>query len=193
VSVRRAELSRAGLLLAGLGIALAMRLALAGRSGVQSPRAGLLFAAGLIMLVGAAGWRPGRFRVETVAIGALGAAGLVALPTWLRWETVWPVSSWPVGALPAWAAVVIAIAAAEELLLRGVLFSVFESAWGTLAAVVITAIAFALLHVPLYGWGALSVDVAVGIWLGGLRVIANSVTAPLVAHVLADLAAWWLV
>jgi membrane protease YdiL (CAAX protease family) len=81
---------------------------------------------------------------------------------------------------------------AEEVLLRGVLFAEIGEALGTAAAVVLTAIAFALLHVPLYGPGVLPLDLAVGLWLGTLRVVSGSVTAPAAAHTLADIAAWWL-
>jgi hypothetical protein len=35
-------------------------------------------------------------------------------------------------------------------------------------------------------------DIAVGVWLGTLRAISGTVTAPALAHSLADLAGWWL-
>ena len=54
------------------------------------------------------------------------------------------------------------------------------------------AMAFALLHVPVYGWHVLPLDLAVGCGLGALRLLTGGVTAPAVAHVGADLAGWWL-
>jgi membrane protease YdiL (CAAX protease family) len=60
------------------------------------------------------------------------------------------------------------------------------------AAVVVAAIAFALLHAPLYGWHAVPLDLAVGVVLGATRALAGTWTAPAIAHVGADLAGWWL-
>jgi hypothetical protein len=48
------------------------------------------------------------------------------------------------------------------------------------------------MHVPLYGWGVVPVDLAAGVWLAGLRLAGGGVGAPVVAHLLADLAGWWL-
>jgi membrane protease YdiL (CAAX protease family) len=61
------------------------------------------------------------------------------------------------------------------------------------AAVVIGAIAFAALHVPLYGWHVVPLDLAVGLVLGALRVWTGTWTAPALAHAGADLIGWWLV
>ena len=55
-----------------------------------------------------------------------------------------------------------------------------------------TSVVFALLHVPLYGWHVVPLDLGVGLWLAGLRLISGGVAAPAVAHVVADLATWWL-
>jgi membrane protease YdiL (CAAX protease family) len=92
-----------------------------------------------------------------------------------------------------WAPVVSTVALAEEILLRGLMFDVLQRSAGPIAAALVAAIAFALLHVPLYGPQALPVDLAVGLWLGALRLLAGSVAAPATAHVLADLAGWWLI
>jgi len=56
----------------------------------------------------------------------------------------------------------------------------------------VTSVAFALMHVPLYGWHVVPLDLGVGIWLGGLRLLGRGVAAPALAHVLADLVTWWL-
>jgi hypothetical protein len=48
-------------------------------------------------------------------------------------------------------------------------------------------------HVPLYGWRALPLDLGAGLWLGGLRVLSGGVAAPAVAHALADRGAWLVV
>ena len=60
------------------------------------------------------------------------------------------------------------------------------------AAVIVGAIAFAALHVPLYGWHVVPLDFAVGLVLGATRLVAGTWTAPAIAHVGADFAGWWL-
>ena len=95
-------------------------------------------------------------------------------------------------ALLPWALVTVLVATAEEWILRGVLFDLLDRHAGTLAAVAVTSAIFALMHVPLYGWHVVPLDLGVGLWLGGLRLLTGSVAAPAVAHVLADLATWWL-
>ena len=52
--------------------------------------------------------------------------------------------------------------------------------------------AFALMHVPVYGWGVVPVDLAAGVLLAGLRYLTGGTAAPTMAHLLADLATWWL-
>ena len=91
-----------------------------------------------------------------------------------------------------WAFATAIVATTEEAFLRGALFDAVSRWRGPDLAVVVTAVAFAALHVPLYGWHVLPLDVAVGIGLGGLRLAAGTWTAPAVAHVGADLAGWWL-
>ena len=84
------------------------------------------------------------------------------------------------------------VASAEEAVLRGVLFDRLTRAGGIPLAIGVTTLAFALLHVPLYGWHVVPLDLAVGLGLGGLRVATRSVAAPAAAHALADLATRWL-
>jgi len=92
-----------------------------------------------------------------------------------------------------WAWATALVATAEEAFLRGALFGALQRWRGTDVAVVGAAVAFAALHVPLYGWHAVPLDLAVGLALGALRVVSGSWTAPAVAHVGADLVGWWLV
>jgi membrane protease YdiL (CAAX protease family) len=60
------------------------------------------------------------------------------------------------------------------------------------AAVLVTSVAFAIMHVPFYGPHVLLLDFGVGLALGGLRLLTRGVRAPAVAHVVADAATWWL-
>ena len=84
------------------------------------------------------------------------------------------------------------IAGAEELMIRGALFGAVVDSTGNIAALGITTVVFALVHVPFYGWHVMPLDLAVGLWLGGLRLWTNNATAPAIAHALADLSVWWL-
>jgi membrane protease YdiL (CAAX protease family) len=180
-------------LLAGLCGSVIVRVAVAGPAGVKSVGAGLVFAALLFGLAVVAGDRgalaPGPLRRQ-LTVGLAGAALLCAVPLAVHLRT--PAGALPLGDFPRWAGVVTAVAVVEEVLLRGVVWSAAERWRGPMAALLVTSAAFGLLHVPLYGWGVLPLDLAVGLLLGGLRMTAAGWGAPAVAHTLADLAGWWL-
>lgn len=91
-----------------------------------------------------------------------------------------------------WAAITILVASGEEALLRGLLFDAIRRAGGIAPAVLVTTTAFALMHVPLYGWHVVPLDLAVGFGFAGLRLLTRSIVAPAAAHAVADLATWWL-
>ena len=95
------------------------------------------------------------------------------------------------GFLP-WLAVVVVVASAEELFLRGALHDAATRWAGPWAAVTLGAVCFALLHVPLYGWHVLPLDTTVGLVLGSLRLSSGTPAAPAVTHILADVAGWFL-
>ena len=91
-----------------------------------------------------------------------------------------------------WALITILVASTEEALLRGRLFDAIRRLGGLPAAILLTTIAFALMHVPLYGWHVVPLDLAVGLGFAGLRLATRGVAAPAAAHAVADLATWWL-
>jgi membrane protease YdiL (CAAX protease family) len=186
MSVDARRRANAGELLVVLGVALALRLVVGGTVGAA------LFALVLLATSVSDGWRPGRLAVTGLAWGVVGAIGLVAGPAVLHVTGPHPLFHPSASSFPLWAVVVTAVAVGEEALLRGVLFNAVERVHGVPAALVVTTIAFAILHVPLYGIEALPLDLAVGLWLGGLRIVSGGVTAPATAHVIADLAGWWL-
>ena len=97
----------------------------------------------------------------------------------------------PVELMP-WALITVLVATAEEAILRGALFGRVQRAGGTAAALALTTIVFGVIHFPLYGWHVVPLDLAVGLGLGGLRVVTRGIAAPAIAHALADLATWWL-
>ena len=181
--------ARSVLLLGGLAAAMTVRVA----AGLGTTGAGALFAVLLLGTAAAAGWRPALPRPGDVAAGVAGAAVLCAAPVLLRLGgRTLVLGPAPIGLLPTWAAATVLIAVAEEALLRGVLMDAVTSWAGELAAVAVAAAAFAFLHVPLYGWQAVPLDLAVGVWLGGLRLATGGIAAPATAHAVADLVAWWL-
>jgi membrane protease YdiL (CAAX protease family) len=174
-------------LLAMFAGAVAVRVAVAGQAGAASIRAGLVFAA--ILTVAAVVSRVGvAVTLRAVALGLAGVA-LLVLPVLLTHDIG---AARPGGGYATWAIATTAVATAEEAFLRGALYDAVRRARGVDAAVVVGALAFAALHVPLYGWKALPLDFAVGLVLGALRVITGTWTAPAIAHVGADLVGWWL-
>jgi membrane protease YdiL (CAAX protease family) len=182
---------RTALLLAGFALAIGVRVVVGGAGVRDSVPGGLVFAVLLGALAAAAGGLHIAHVARGVAVGAGGAA-LLCLPLVVR-HAIWsPALHRPGGAFLGWAWVVGAVAVAEEALLRGALFDAVEDLAGSTAAIAVGAVAFAALHVPLYGWNAVPLDLAVGVLFGCLRLATGNWLAPAVAHVGADLAGWWL-
>lgn len=91
-----------------------------------------------------------------------------------------------------WAIATIIVASGEEAILRGVVFDRLLRGAGIWPAILITSLAFAVMHVPFYGWRVVPLDLGVGIWFAGLRLWSGGIAAPSISHALADLATWWL-
>jgi membrane protease YdiL (CAAX protease family) len=189
VAFSRRDLRRPALLLSGLAGAVAVRAAVNGPGSGSALAAGALFGALLLGIVVASS---ARFTVPStgaIAVGVVGGLALVVVPLLIH-----PLR--PVGLRPepfaAWLAVTLLVATAEEALLRGAMFDALREAGGLALAVPVSTVAFALMHVPLYGWAVVPLDVGAGLLLCGLRVAGRSVAAPVVAHAVADLATWWL-
>ncbi len=176
-------------LLTAFSVSVGLRSAVGGAGVAQSSVAGLVFAGCLLLMSGAAGTRvtvSGRALLAGLAGGALVSAP-VALSQALSFRPLHDAAG-----LWTWALVVTVVATAEELFLRGALYDAAQAWAGSVAAELLGAAAFALLHVPLYGWHVLPLDLAVGIVLGGLRAYTGTVTAPAITHVVADVAGWFL-
>ena len=73
----------------------------------------------------------------------------------------------------------------EELFFRGLFYPVVARRWGAAWGVFLTALPFALMHMPQYGyaWGALLVVLIVGIVCGIVRAVTKSVGASFLVHV----------
>ena len=73
----------------------------------------------------------------------------------------------------------------EELFFRGFFYPVLARRWGVVWAIILTALPFALMHMPQYGyaWGALAVIFVVGVVCGTVRAVTKSVGASFLVHV----------
>ena len=171
----------------GIGFAVLLRTLVGGNLVASSKPAAFFFALCLGGLAVAAGWRPTFPQLRGVGIGIGGAGVLVAFSLMRLGSVVWANQvgrpEWLV-----WSLLVALIATSEEVALRGVLFDSMRKRHGDSAAVLVSAAVFALMHVPLYGFAALWLDLAVGLFLGALRLIAG-LSAAVTAHLVADLAA----
>jgi len=153
---------------------------------------GALFGIAFVALAFAGGLRLSVPAPSTLLIGLAGAAVLVVLAIGASQLAGQPLRAVPKTEFAAWVLITIVVASAEELVLRGALFNALRDASGLSVAIALTSVAFALLHVPLYGWHVVPLDLGVGVFLAGLRLASGSVAAPAIAHVAADLATWWL-
>ena len=99
----------------------------------------------------------------------------------------------PASAFLPGAAIAAVVATLEETSIRGVLYRRWEGEAGTVAAIIVGAAVFALIHLPRYGLGAMPLDAAVGLALGGLRALTGRVLPCIVAHTVADWGAWFWV
>lgn len=184
-------MARAPFLVLTVVIATAVRFSAGAPVPAASPFAALLFSAVLMTAVGVCRTELARASWHGVAVGVVGGAALVAvslvgLPAITLGPRAAPATLW------WWVPLVSLVALSEEVVLRGVLFSGLRSEHGDMVAVVVTASLFAAIHLPLYGAGALPIDLCAGIFLGSLRVVSGGVTAPALAHVIADLATGWV-
>ena len=186
----------------GLAAIVGARL-LAVREGLDPLMVGAAFGGGLGVLALASRARrmPSRRSLSVASIAEpllLGASvGLVLVAVAVVGQAIGGVTAIPGLGRPAapfapWALITLLVAAAEEGVLRGALFDRLERVGGLAAAVVLTTLAFALMHVPLYGWHVVPLDLAVGLVLAGLRIWTRGLAAPVAAHAVADLATWWL-
>ena len=186
-SPQRSSVMLSGLLLLGFAIAVAVRVLVGGPGPARSPAAGLLFAACLVAMTVAVGTRV-PLTAAAVRWAALGVLVLCAPVVALRLGDPWPTTD----GFASWAAAVAVVAAAEELFLRGALYDAVCGARNERTAIVVGAVAFAALHVPLYGWHVVPLDLLVGLVLGELRRSSGTPAAPVGTHVGADLIGWFL-
>ncbi len=184
------RLGRPALVTAGLALAVWLRWTATVSGTADALVVGFVFGLGLLGVAVMGGWRPRVPNARSVATGVVGGAVLVVLA--LATRTGPFISLAPAAPFVPWALVTILVACMEEAVLRGVLFTELDRDLGVASAVVITSLLFAVIHVPLYGWHVVPLDLGVGLWLAGLRLASGGVAAPAIAHTVADLATWWL-
>jgi membrane protease YdiL (CAAX protease family) len=114
--------------------------------------------------------------VLLVGVAAVGGAGLMA-------GAAPPL---PAGALAL--ALSLLAAVAEEALFRGALYGLVER-WGPALAVGVSAVLFAMVHVPSYGLSAVPVDLGAGLLFGWQRWATGRWTVPAATHAAANLLA----
>jgi membrane protease YdiL (CAAX protease family) len=85
------------------------------------------------------------------------------------------------------ALIIVSAAIAEELLFRRFLYGALVRRGGAAAAVLGSAIAFALVHIPAYGAGVFPLDLAAGLVFGWQRWSTGSWVSPAAAHAAANL------
>jgi len=114
------------------------------------------------------------------------ATGIVAVG--LAAVLAGPAPGLPGGAAPTAVALDLIAAVAEEALFQRLLFG-WLARWGVPLAVVGSAAAFALVHVPLYGSAALPVDFGAGLLFSWQRAATGRWTVPAATHAAANLLA----
>jgi len=195
LAVTRPDLARPTLLTAGLAGLIAGRWAVTVRGTGDPILVGVVFGAALCGVAIAGGWRPERLRVRSILVGLAGGGTLVLVAALARALSAPAALAGPAAAafpLGPWAVATCLVALGEEALLRGALLDALEARIGLPGAVMVTSVAFALMHVPLYGWQVVPLDLGAGLWFAGLRLVTGGTAAPVAAHALADLATYWL-
>jgi membrane protease YdiL (CAAX protease family) len=167
-----------GVVVVGIGFLLA-RPVIGGMAGaVPLLAAGYLALLALALAVptrvgpGPLGW------AVPLGLGMVGVAGAVVAGG--------PVGDRRVGAVAGGLALLAAVA--EEALFRRVLYDRL-SRFGVVAAVVGSAVVFALVHLPAYGVAAMPVDLGAALLLSWQRYASGRWTVPAVTHAVANLLA----
>jgi len=123
---------------------------------------------------------PDRARLSPAVVLAVGLAAVtLALATGGR-PVAAPYAAW---ALP----LALLAAVAEEALFRRAAYGALRR-HSAIVAVSVTALAFALVHVPLYGVAAFPVDLGAGLLLSWQRWASGTWTVPAATHAVANLA-----
>jgi membrane protease YdiL (CAAX protease family) len=90
---------------------------------------------------------------------------------------------------PAAVAASVVAAVAEEIFFRRLVYGWLAASWGAAVAICGSAVAFAAIHVPVYGFAVLPIDTAAGLLLGWQRWMTGGWSASGLTHMAANLIA----
>ena len=156
-------------------------LLLLGRQLVHSVPALVLIFGGVLLVAILPPTRPDAAAFPIAAVAAVGVS-LILIAAWMERPSVpAPVAAW---ALP----LNLVAAVAEEAFFRRLLFGGLRR-WGVAAAIVGSAVAFAAMHVPLYGLPVFWVDLGAGLLFGWQRWASGGWAAPAATHAAANVLA----
>lgn len=145
-----------------------------------------LIVGGAALALAAWGWSPDRLGLRTSKLG-LRLLGGFALAAVLLLPAAVRASATPI--LPvALAAAAIAVSIGEEIAFRGALFAALEDIGGAPLAVIGTTLAWTAAHALSHPAEFLPAVAAAGLLLGIWRMTFKDLVAPIVAHVIADIA-----
>jgi uncharacterized protein len=172
----------------------AMMLAGRGLDALVAPVPVLAFLTGTLVAVGAV-WGYRRLtrwaerrpveelgRPRRIALGAAIGGGALTLTLLLGGPSFAGGSFW---AFLAGAGVMAGVAVTEELVFRGVVFRLLEERWGSMAALVVSALVFGSVHLVnphATVWGALAIGVEGGAMLGAAYLATRSLWLPIGLH-----------
>jgi membrane protease YdiL (CAAX protease family) len=174
----------AGVLILVAAAVLALRLAVVAAHPVSATeRAWLL--AGVYIAIAAASLLPALPR-DRVILPAWSVAAIGFAAVALAWWTAGPRA--PLAVTSVSVALSLAAAVAEEALFRRLTYGELLR-FGVPAAVVGSALLFALVHIPAYGVAAFPVDLGAGMLFGWQRWASGTWTVPAATHAAANLLA----
>ena len=133
-------------------------------------------------------WNWPRPAWRLLALGAVMLLGLSMLESFLPMPKETPFEKLFIRPRDAYLLAIIAVTLGplvEELFFRGFFYPVIARRWGAGWGIFLTALPFAAMHMPQYGyaWGALLVIFIVGVVCGIVRAVTYSVGASFLVHV----------
>ena len=133
-------------------------------------------------------WNWPRPAWRLLALGAVMLLGLTMVESFLPMPKETPFEKLFIRPRDAYLLAIIAVTLGplvEELFFRGFFYPVIARRWGAGWGIFLTALPFAAMHMPQYGyaWGALLVIFIVGVVCGIVRAVTHSVGASFLVHV----------
>jgi membrane protease YdiL (CAAX protease family) len=172
---------RAAIALCAGGILLLARAQVLSLGTARSAALLVIYSALAVLSLRSPAPRARRGHAPAFGVAGAGIAALVAV-SFAPWQTG---VTFAYGASAAAMGLVAAVA--EEAFFRRFMYAWVERWWGSATSVVVTALVFALVHVPLYGVAVLWLDLGAGLLLSWQRWTTGSWAAPAATHATANL------